>query len=364
MAGWLLSLFTGVAVVLYVRWMIGLIGGWKSGSLQTIPERKEDVLVSVVVCFHDEENRLAPLLEALKQQDYRRVEFILVDDHSTDATCDLLCNFAVTHTNVTVLRSEKRGKKHALRQGVSCATGELVLTTDADCRPGNRWISSIVACFSATGADLLIGAVRISTASTFFGKLEQLEFATLVASGMAGAAVGRPFMANGANLAFRRSVFTQLSHQLNDTELSGDDVFLLHAVKRNKGKIVAVFESDSMVETAGAGSWSAFFRQRRRWASKTSSYRDAEILKTQALVSGMNLLFILWVLIPGEAWPVVALAASVKLIVDSLFIRQFRAFFNTPVTPVLIAVVFTAYPIYVLVIGVSALFSNRLAKVW
>jgi cellulose synthase/poly-beta-1,6-N-acetylglucosamine synthase-like glycosyltransferase len=364
MVGLMLSLFTVITVILYVRWMIGLIGGWRRGRLLRIPKGKGDVLVSVVVCFHDEENRLAPLLEALKQQIYKQVEFVLVDDHSTDATYELLCNFAAEHSNTTVLRSQQRGKKHALRQGISRAAGELILTTDADCRPGSRWVSGMVNCFLATGADLLIGAVRLTTASSFIEKLEQLEFATLVASGMAGAAVDRPFMANGANLAFRRSIFTELSPMLNDAELSGDDVFLLHAVKRNKGKIVPVFELDAMVETVGAGSWTAFFRQRRRWASKTPSYRDADILKTQALISGMNLLFILWMLIPGGAWPVIALAVSVKLIADSIFIRQFQTFFNAPVTPQLIAVLFTAYPIYVVVVGVSALITNRRTKVW
>lgn len=360
----MLSSFTILIMLLYINWMLRLVRGWKKGSVAVVPKADDEPLVSVVVCFHNEEKRLAPLLEALAQQSYQRVEYVFVDDQSTDRTYSMLSGFAAGRSNAMVVRSFERGKKKALRQGVSHATGELILTTDADCRPGRDWIATMVHYFSSTRADLLIGAVRIAPVSGFPGKLQQLEFATLVASGMASAAVGRPFMANGANLAVRRSVFAELSHRLNDAELSGDDVFLLHAVKRNKGKIVPVFSSDAMVETEGVGSLSAFFRQRLRWASKSPSYRDTEILFTQALVSSVNLLMLLWCVLPHTAWPVFVLAVTSKLSVDCLFVSRFRHFFNIPDSPGLVAALFAGYPFYVLITAVSVLLAGRGRRQW
>lgn len=84
-------------------------------------------LVTVVVPAYNAEEYLDEALDALAIQDYPRVEVIVVDDGSTDATAMLArCR------GVRVLSQENAGPSAARNAGIACASGELVTFCDAD----------------------------------------------------------------------------------------------------------------------------------------------------------------------------------------------------------------------------------------
>ena len=71
------------------------------------------------------------------QQDYGNLEFIIVNDRSTDNTGAILAQMEKKHPRlqvhtVTTLPPGWLGKNHALQYGAERATGEIVLFTDAD----------------------------------------------------------------------------------------------------------------------------------------------------------------------------------------------------------------------------------------
>jgi biofilm PGA synthesis N-glycosyltransferase PgaC len=165
------------------------------------------IKVSVVIACKNEEKDLPFLLDDLGNQDYNKglFEVIVVDDNSTDETFSK-ATFKHRIKNIKVLANSGNGKKSAIRSGVNEANGELIITTDADCRISERWISTIASFYSGSFPDMIIGPVQLKNRTGFFGRFQQLEFLSLQGITFGTALAGNPVMCNGANLAFKKEV--------------------------------------------------------------------------------------------------------------------------------------------------------------
>jgi cellulose synthase/poly-beta-1,6-N-acetylglucosamine synthase-like glycosyltransferase len=239
------------------------------------PEKKTSTFVSVIIACKNEQYNIPDLLRSLQEQNYDHdlYEVIIVDDNSTDSTVEVIeaCLFSL---NIEITRNEETGKKHALRTGIGIARGNFIVTTDADCRPSPGWLSSITSFYEAEKADLVICPVRLSRFKGFFGKFQELEFLSLQGITAGAAIMGDPVMCNGANLAFTREAYLDNAANLRFDIPTGDDVFLLHSMKKQKRRIMWLESGESIIETAASPDILSFLRQRKRWASKSTSYRD------------------------------------------------------------------------------------------
>jgi len=115
------------------------------------------------------ENSLPRLLKALSKQDYKgEMEFILVDDESTDITSKLIKEKVIEDSRFS-LESSATGdsklsrKKKALDAGIKKAKYEWLLFTDVDCLPPISWVRSIAAGFSEE-SDFVVGSSVFSQA--------------------------------------------------------------------------------------------------------------------------------------------------------------------------------------------------------
>ena len=96
-----------------------------------------DRRLSLVIPARNEERNISTLLRALENQSYPRhlFEVIVIDDHSTDSTAEMVQGFQ----GVRLLHLKEEGinsyKKKAIATGIDAATGEIIVTTDADCHP-------------------------------------------------------------------------------------------------------------------------------------------------------------------------------------------------------------------------------------
>ncbi|MFO7622470.1 MAG: glycosyltransferase, partial [Bacteroidales bacterium] len=108
------------------------------------PERDPGLFVSVIIACRNEEKNMEKLLRHLAAQDYppHLFEVIVVDDNSDDQTACIASSFDRS-MNLKVISNEGSGKKNAIRTGIGSSQGRLIITTDADCRMGTGWISTI-----------------------------------------------------------------------------------------------------------------------------------------------------------------------------------------------------------------------------
>jgi len=356
-----ITIFSLFIAFIYFLLIACFVRGWNKLPEEKTGEEPCYLFISVIIPFRDECENLPSLLEKIAQQTHTCFELILVNDHSTDNSLQVVESFHNFLPNMQLIQAVGFGKKNALKEGIAQAKGELIVCTDADCVPTENWLKAIAQYQSKEACDMLICPVRMSQGETFFSKLQALEFASLIASGAGAAAAGMPIMCNGANMAFTPNAWSESVADLNEKEASGDDMFLLMSVKKRGGKIRFVKSKDAMVETIPCATFSEFFNQRKRWASKSKSYTDWQVLGVGLLV------LLLCVVIMGcgiggffdfHWWKIMVLIWLIKTIADSWLLVKTADFFDTKQVLKQIPILSFIYPFYVCFSAIGGLLGS------
>lgn len=232
--------------------------------------------VSVIIACRNEQDKLQALLACLSAQDYpaEQYEVIIVDDNSTDKTSEIASGYS-GKMRLAVLKSNGNGKKKALRTGINASGGRLIITTDADCTMGKNWIKTIASFFEKNDPDMIICPVQLESNRGLSGWFQEIEFLSLQGVTAGSATAGNGIMCNGANIAFTRNTYLKHMENLHYDLNTGDDVFLLHSLKREPGSRIMWLESrDAVVTSSLSPTLSAFLSQRKRWISKWNAYND------------------------------------------------------------------------------------------
>ncbi len=354
-------------LIAYLSLIVVFIRGWVKTPFydaEITPTQEESAQdkPSVVVCCRNEAHHLPALIEALKSQSCQSFELIWVNDHSTDQTQEVLEKSLIYFADAKIIQSPVPGKKQAQRAGILTAKGEFIITTDADCVPASTWIETMVDFQSQQQADLIIAPVKFYRGKSLFTKLQQLEFATLVGSGMGAAGTGMPVFCNAANMAFRKQAWLDSAGDLHEEVLSGDDVFLLHSIKKRKGKVAVLKSMQAMVLTGYQKTMKSFCRQRLRWASKTPEYKDVDTIVIGMIVAAINLLLPVLAIIAVynlQIWLLFGVVFLLKLLIDRLFLMTIRPFFQLKITVLHVLLLSLLYPVYVAGVGVFSVIHKR-----
>jgi poly-beta-1,6-N-acetyl-D-glucosamine synthase len=359
-----------LAVILIVPYLIILLrfcrSLWKVKPF-TI-NNNPSVFVSVVIACRNEEKNLPFLLEDLQAQNYllNRFEVIFVDDNSTDNTAGIISSFAGPG-NIRVISSRGQGKKQALRTGIMSAKGELILTTDADCRAGKDWIRTVVAFYEEKHPDMIILPVRIESGKGPFHSFQELEFLSLQGVTAGSALSGSATMCNGANLAFSRDIFLLNKDKLHDEINSGDDIFLLQSLKMDpKAKIMWLESPKAMISTSASLTLSSFLKQRKRWISKAGTYRDADtiVLGISTFIASMLLISaLIAVAIDYKFIWFFLLIYVLKSIPDFLILWNTTARYGATKLLRCFIPLSLLYPFYVFAVFLSALTKGKTSKI-
>ena len=89
--------------------------------------------VSVVMCAYNAEAYLEAAIDSILQQTFTDFEFIIVDDGSTDRTADILADYAVRDSRITVLTNKSNlSVPSSTNRGFAKASGQYIARMDAD----------------------------------------------------------------------------------------------------------------------------------------------------------------------------------------------------------------------------------------
>jgi len=351
-------------VLLYSVLIIYFVIGFTKLKIKSIDTASELPFISVVIACRNEENNLTYLYKSLKKQDYPedKFEIIMVNDHSTDRTIDVLksLNEADKRFRPLHLVNGKAGKKAALFMGVEHALGDIIATTDADCKVPENWLSCIAPYFMDTSLKLLIGAVRMNGIN-FFEKLQALEFSGLIGSGAGATIMGLPFLANGANLAFRKKDF--LSADLKQDYVSGDDIFLLQQIKKKQGVAGIDFlaHPSAIATTKPQKTLGHFFNQRIRWLSKSSGYTDFQIIVVGLLVFLTNIFMLIGsvsAFFNISFLSYFLIGFGIKFLIDFMLLFFSTRFLNQKKLLIYSFPLAILYPVYVFFVSLLTLFKT------
>ncbi len=273
----ILSILTSIYVFQISRYYIGLFR-LKTGN------NRIHYSISIIVPARNEARHIADCLATLTAQNYHsdRFEIIAVDDHSQDETAAIVEQFATSHPNVKLIRLAREHdrlspKKHALSEGIAASRNELIITTDADCKVHPEWLKTMVTHFEEE-VGVVSGLVTFDPRKerTLFHKIQSLEFLSLIIAGAGSIGMDMPVIGNGANLAYRRSVFMDVDgfHGIGHLKSGDDDLFIQKVARLTTWKIVSSAERAAIVATAPQNTLRSFLNQRIRWASKGIHYHN------------------------------------------------------------------------------------------
>lgn len=231
--------------------------------------------VALIVPARNAEHTLVPLLQDLNAQDLPKdqVQVIVVDDHSSDGTARIVKSMLARWPQLQYRPNVGEGKKAAITCGVKDALHDVIILTDADARCGRQRVPVIAEVMAKDRLDLLVLPVRTVGNGTFLGRLQEEEQAALLGMAMGQALLGRPGLAYGANLAFRREAFEAVGGYGGDRFASGDDVFLVQRMKKAGKTLGVLADRDALVTVEAEPTWRGFLTQRLRWAGKMRGVR-------------------------------------------------------------------------------------------
>lgn len=325
----------------------------------------KNLKISVIIPVRNEVHDIANLLNDLKQQTLNRNQFevFVMDDASTDGTT-LLVKQLIPTLPYNILLVElpdeptTSPKKRAIETALKLATGNLIVTTDGDCRAGKHWLYAFAKHYLESGAKLISGPVSFMAEQTVTDHLQTVEFASLIGSGASAISAGYPSLCNGANLAYEKRAFVEVNGFEGTRHVaSGDDEFLMHKIAHAfPGQVAFLKDPDAVVLTKAHKSWRMFFRQRKRWASKWKHYQSKTPLLLALYVFSCNLALIASILffVFGQisATDLIILYA-LKCAPEWFFLGSVLRFLNKTKSIPFIPLTQIFYPFYVCFFGLA-----------
>ncbi len=336
MAILVISALTACLTLFYISMIFFLRNGWGRIPYFTDQGKTPSTFVSILIAARNEEGKIAKTILDILSQNYPAglFELIVVDDHSTDRTAEIISGFSDRGVRLIKLNeSEKLNsyKKKAITEAISISKGELIVTTDADCRMNKSWLKTIVAYYESGDYNLISSPVTYFEEVNAFEEIQTLEFLFLIGLGAAGIGNRMPATCNGANLAYRKDVFLKLNGFKGIDDLaSGDDELFLHKVASAfPGSIGFCKSKEAIVYTHAKENLKEFVQQRKRWASKSTRYKNKGIVFLGVAVWLFNLLFITNFVLgffDPAFWWLGLMSLALKMISEAIFLFSVCSF--------------------------------------
>ena len=162
--------------------------------------------VSVVVCVKNEELVLDNLLYDLKKQKFKgKLEFIIVDDNSSDNSKKIINKFVSIDNRFKYVSSDLGSKnlffkKKALDAGIKASRNNHLIFTDAGCSLSDNWIQSIMSNYS-NDVNFVVGLSFVNSSSNLVSKFQKIDLLMLMISTLSSFNLNYPLASTGQNIS-------------------------------------------------------------------------------------------------------------------------------------------------------------------
>ena len=320
---------------------------------------------SIVLSARNEEKTIEQCLQQLIKQRFpvQNFEIILIDDSSEDSTFNLATNvLEQSSISFQVFKeTAHQGKKKNISKAISLAKGSIIITTDADVVfRFDNWLSTIAHYFETQRPEMLLMPVDFETESGILPTFQIIENIALTAITAGYAGIKKPFMCNGANLAFTKIAYEKAGgYQSHINVSSGEDVFLMEDIKKTHTKTIhyALFKA-LIVKTKAETQIVSFFNQRIRWAYKVKHNSNLLNLSAGFIIIMANLLMpalLVAIINKSAIIPYLSIFVLVKFVFDFLLLFLASNYLGRLNYVIWIIPFQCMYWLYALIIGICSL---------
>jgi len=238
--------------------------------------------VSIIICAHNEADNLLENLPYFLAQDYPDFEIIVVNDYSSDKTLGILLEFQEKNPNLRLINicvDTPIGKKAALTKGIEAAQFEILLLSDADCRPASSmWVEHMQA-FIRDGVEIGLGySPYLRGKGVLLNAFIRFETVYTAYQYFSSAFLGLPYMGVGRNLIYRKHLFLHSGGFEDHADVpSGDDDLFINRVATSANTQV-ILSPTAFVYSKPKSSWRGYYRQKTRHLATGVRYRPVHQL--------------------------------------------------------------------------------------
>jgi biofilm PGA synthesis N-glycosyltransferase PgaC len=281
--------------------------------------------VSVIICARNEAENLRKFLPSVLEQDYPNFEVIVVNDCSEDSTDDVLGEFLSKYQNLRVSSINKdpkfaHTKKFAQFIGIKAAVNDLLLFTDADCKPESQnWITTMASAFSE-GIDFVLGYGGYLREKGTLNSYIRYDTMFIAMQYLGMAIKGIPYMGVGRNLAWSRPVFFRnKGFGAHNHISSGDDDLFVNA-NASPSATKVEFRTESHTRSVAASTTGAWVKQKQRHLTTAKFYklRDKLLLLLEPFSRVLYYSLFIVLLSYLYLWPYLLGIFGLRLIVQSV----------------------------------------------
>lgn len=363
----IIILFT-IITILYIFLIKIYSTGFRKIEEFNCLSKNQKTKISVIIPVRNEEKNILSTIKCIENQKYPTdlFEVIIIDDNSDDNSFNIVSEYIKTKKNIHLFKNSKNdtSKKSAIEKGVKHSSGELIITTDADCFAGEKWLVTIANFYEKYHPKMIVSPVCFYKDKGFFKKFQTFEFFSLIASGAGSVKIKKPIMCNGANLAYQKLAFSEVNGFADNKKyVSGDDVFLLQKIakKYSASSIKFLKNYEAVVSTEAEKTLKGFINQRLRWTSKTKAHINLWIVFNAVVVYLFNFI-ILAALVSGfffkDFFIITFLLFLIKLIVDFPILYNTSVFFKKSKLLWLYLPFQLIYSFYIVFVGLFGNFIN------
>jgi len=352
-------LFSIIYFANIIKFIIGLI------KTTTIPDSKKLISISIIIAVKNGENSLYRMLDSLLGQNYSgNMEFIIVDDQSTDQTKKIINDYLLKDSRFKYISSDLGAsnlfhKKRAIDAGIKSSKYEYLLFTDVDCVIQVNWVSSMVKCFE-DGIDYVVGHAYVDDRVSILNKFQRVDLFMLLFAAKSMISLGSPWASIGQNQAYTKNLYHKLKgFDSLRSYLQGDDSLFLQLAIKNGANVRFNDQVDSYVISRTEKTWWNLLLQRGRWSGDANVMWKFNLPFYCAAVSTWIISISIISFIFFNYFQFFFLLFGLKLIFEIVFYRLGMMKFHQPVKYLDFIIWFIIHPIYVFIMGVVSFLNFR-----
>ncbi|TAE71590.1 MAG: glycosyltransferase [Bacteroidetes bacterium] len=225
--------------------------------------------ITILIAVRNEENNIIECLTHIQNLSYPYFEVLIGNDNSSDNSKTIIEKFIANKPNFhlfDIFPSENpnlKGKTNVLAQLIKKTKNEIIFVTDADTCVSKEWIQNFMLYFNQKNA--IITGVTIPKSTSFFGKMQALEWAEIFGIIDLFAKKNIALTSIGNNMAFEKKEYEKIGGYENLPFSLTEDFLLFQKIVKNGGKFKQLYDEKSMSFTQSTEKLTDWISQRKRW---------------------------------------------------------------------------------------------------